>query len=119
MDYAILKSAGIDTDALISRLMGNEELIKKFMKKFLLDDNFKKLKKAVRQNNSADALTASHTLKGMCGNLSIMRLFELFSRQVELIRREKWEEAKAMMPQICEEYEHIENAVADWLEHLR
>ena len=35
MDYAILKSAGIDTDALISRLMGNEELIKKFMKKFL------------------------------------------------------------------------------------
>lgn len=48
------------------------------LKKFLDDKTFANLVKAVSEGSGEAALAASHTLKGVCGNLSIERLFELF-----------------------------------------
>ena len=58
--------------------MGNEALYTKMLKKFLNDGTFASLTKAVSENDGKIALEASHTLKGICGNLSIDTLYELF-----------------------------------------
>ena len=39
------------------------------------------------------ALAASHTLKGVCGNLSMTALFDLLTRQVAAFRAGDWEGA--------------------------
>ena len=41
---------------------------------FINDKNFIKLKEAVYNNNIEEAFIAAHTLKGVCGELSIYKL---------------------------------------------
>lgn len=67
------------------------------------DRTFSKLTEAVSEGTGQEALEASHTLNGICGNLSIDKLFALFSEQVVLMRADKWDEAYAMMPEISTE----------------
>ncbi len=107
----ILISAGIDADDALERLMGNESLLERFLKKFLEDENYEKLKSAVSAGEQDAALTASHTLKGVCGNLSISGLYGLLTRQVQLMREDNWNEAAAMMPDISKAYEKAADAV--------
>lgn len=78
MDFTLLKQAGMNTDTAIERFMGNEALYAKMLKKFLDDKTFESLVAAVAEGSGTPALEASHTLKGLCGNLSIDCLYELF-----------------------------------------
>ncbi len=100
----ILKNAGIDTDALIKRLMGNEALISVFIKKFTKDKTFEELKSAFCEKDMKKAEIKSHTLKGMCGNLSLTNLYDLFTKQTMLLRRGEFDKAEAMMDDICGVY---------------
>ena len=96
--------------------MGNEALYTKMLKKFLNDGTFASLTKAVSENDGKTALEASHTLKGICGNLSIDTLYELFSRQVILMRADKWNEAYSMMTEIYETFNEVSKAIPDLLD---
>lgn len=115
MDLSLLKQVGINTDSAIERFMGNEALYAKMLKKFLDDRTFIKLTESVSEVNSQAAFEASHTLKGICGNLSIESLFDLFSKQVVLMRADKWDEAYAMMPEITEKYTLVIDIIRNWL----
>lgn len=118
MDFTALVEAGVDVESAIERCLGNEELYAKLLTKFLDEPNYRKLLDAVSENNKADALAASHTLKGVCGNLSQTVLYELFSKQVSLIRGGEWEKAVAMMPEITKSYEEMTCAVSEWLKTI-
>lgn len=115
MDLLILKQVGINTDSALERFMNNESLYMRMMKKFLDDKTFISLVEAVSQNDGKTALESSHTLKGICGNLSIDSLFSLFSEQVVLMRADKWDEAYSMMPEITEKYTRITEAIKTWI----
>ena len=82
-----LQDAGVDMQEVLERLMGSEALLKRLFGKFLADDNMVKLKGALARNAIEEATLASHTLKGVCANLSMHRLQQLFSDQVEALRR--------------------------------
>ena len=107
----MLIDAGIDADDAIERFMGNEALLERFLKAFLADKNYEKLKTAVTSGEKDAALAASHTLKGVCGNLSISSLHGLLTRQVQLLRAGDWNAAAALMPEISEAYEKAIAAV--------
>lgn len=111
MNYELLKNAGIDTDTALGRFMGNKALLERFLKKFLEDKNFERLQRAVDEGDHAAALEASHTLKGVCGNLSLDELYELFSGQVSLMREDRWEEAADMMERITAVYDRVTEAI--------
>ena len=83
-----LTAAGIDVDGALERFMNNEALLERFLRKFPADPNYETLTAAFAAGDWEEALTASHTLKGMCGNLSLTALFSLLSRQVELLQKE-------------------------------
>ncbi len=115
MTYTELELAGIDIDDLMKRLMQNASLVKIFIKKFLEDKNYTVLTEAFKQGDLKMAEGASHTLKGVCGNLSVKPLFALFQEQVALIRAGEGAKAEAMMPRITEEYEKTVLHMNKWL----
>ncbi len=114
-NYEKLTHAGIDIDGLIRRLMGNESLVRIFIKKFTEDHNWESLQEAFAQQDMKQAEMASHTLKGMCGNLSLTELFGMFTEQVALIRGGEYARAEAMMPRIAAAYEGAINWMKAWL----
>ena len=116
MDSRILMDAGIDAESALNRMMGSEALLERLFRRFLEDGNFSALSAAIEAGDREGALTASHTLKGMCGNLSMDRLYSLFSGQVDLMRAGDWEEAVNLMPRIREAYDEAGSAVKRCLE---
>lgn len=116
MDFTLLKNIGIDTDKAVERFVGNAALYSKMLKKFIDDGTFEKLVKAVSAHSNTEAFEASHTLKGLCGNLSIDRLFKLFSEQVVLMRTDKWNEAYDMMTEITQTYNETLDVLKTWFD---
>ncbi len=106
-----LTDGGIDVEEALGRFMGNEGLLEKFLKKFADDENYEKLKAAVKDGDAETMLTASHTLKGVCGNLSMTELFTLFDRQVKELRAGNTEGASMLMNEIDAAYGKVMRAV--------
>lgn len=99
---------GVNLDEALERFMGNEELLMRFLKKFVNDPSYQSLVKAMGEKNAKDAFEASHALKGVCGNLSIAKLFELVSRLVEFLRGgNAGEEAEQCFAEVVAEYERV------------
>ncbi len=110
MDDALkakLVEAGVDLETAMERFMNNDALLVRFLKKFPADPNYQKLVDSMEADNIEGAFEAAHTLKGLCGNLSLSAMQAVVSEQTELLRAKKGAEAKEMMPQVTEEYEKI------------
>ena len=99
-----LGRAGIDAAAACERFLGNEDLYWRFLQQFPEDGNFVRLVEAMDAQDWAAAEAASHTLKGLCGNLSIDLLFRLLSLQVAALRGENWAAAGGVMGEISAAY---------------
>ncbi len=111
----ILTKAGIDTESFLKRLMGNEALVRVFIKKFADDTTFSELKAALDDNDMKLAEMNSHTLKGMCGNMSLEELYGLFTEQVNYIRSGEFDKAKDMMDALSEKYCRTISYMKEWL----
>lgn len=114
MDQAKLDSlarGGIQAADALERFMGSDALLERFLKRFLEDATYSSLRQAVEAGDWQQALTASHTLKGMCGNLSMTELYDLFTRQVALLREDKPADAAALMPAIEAAYRRAADAI--------
>lgn len=81
-----LRSAGNDVDGALGRFMGNEMMYVKFLGKLESDDSFDKLGAAFAAGDVKECFAASHTLKGVLGNLGLTRLVELNTPIVETAR---------------------------------
>lgn len=107
-----LTKAGIQVDEALERLMGSESLLERLLKKFLDDPSFPELSAALAEGRKEEAFRAAHTLKGVCGNLSITRLERLVGRQVELLRDGRdWEGAEALQPEVAAAYQQAREAI--------
>lgn len=108
-----LASAGIDAADALERFMGSEALLVRFLGRFLEDASLDALRAAVSAGDWDKALTASHTLKGMSGNLSMTALYDLFTRQVALLRQADTAGAAALMPAIEAAYQRAAAAIRE------
>ena len=102
-----LADSGIDVDSGWARFMGNEALYEKFLGKFCDDKSYAELVQTIADGDCEKAFVAAHTLKGVCGNLSMTKLEQLVSRQVEYLRGGELAPAADMMPEITAAYEDI------------
>lgn len=102
-----LEEAGVDVKTVLERFLGNEKLLLPFLEKFSKDPNYNRLILAMEKKDYEEAFNAAHTIKGICGNLSIDGLYEIMSREVEFLRNKKYSEAEAMLPELMKEYERI------------
>ena len=78
-----LSREGVDVESALERLMGNCSLLELFLNKFAADRSiYDQLVKSLAEKDAKCALAASHSLKGMTANRSMLKLSELFARQV-------------------------------------
>ena len=106
-----LESAGMDVDDAMERVLGSEALLEKLLTRFLADKNYPELLEGLGERDRVKAFTASHTLKGICGNLSMTELYGLFSEQVEALRSEDFDKADGLMEKISPAFENITAAI--------
>ena len=106
-----LSEAGIAVEAALERMMGSEALLEKLLGKFLQDKNLPALVSALAAGDQAEAVAASHALKGVCGNLSMEGLYALFTRQVDALRQGDWAAAQALMEEITPAYSRVVQAI--------
>ena len=97
---AALEAAGIDVAQALERMMGSEALLERLLGKFREDRNLQALCGALKAGDLETAVTAAHTLKGVCGNLSMTALHGLLTRQVEALRRGDLDGARELMAAI-------------------
>jgi len=96
---------GADYDDVFSRLR-KDDRIRKFLLKVLDDKSYELLLNSVASRDMAEAFRAAHTLKGVCQNLSLTRLYKSSSRLSDVLRdRQEYGEdiAEALEP-VKEDY---------------
>ena len=106
-----LEAAGIDVASALERMMGSEALLERLLGKFLDDPQYPALRAALEAGDAEQAVSAAHTLKGVCGNLSLTDLHGLFTRQVDALRAEDLPLARSMMEEITPTYEQVTAAI--------
>lgn len=101
---------GADSDTLLRRL-GNEERIRKYLKKMLDDKSFDTLAHAMRDSDFAQAFLSAHTIKGMSANLEFLELSRSSSALTEALRSDAPDVALA--EKLFEEVRQGYNAVIE------
>lgn len=105
--YAALEGDYADV---VSRLMG-ERLAQKFLLKFPADESFHELEKAMQEKDYETAFRAAHTLKGVCQNLSLTKLYRSSAAVTEALRSQDGVEATRLFPQLREDYVQTVSAI--------
>lgn len=77
---------GGNYDEILTRMMGKENLVEKFLRRFPADESFSSLKLALSNGDGEAAFRAAHTLKGVAKNLALTRLGDAASSLTEALR---------------------------------
>ena len=80
------EAMGGDDDGTLARFANNEALMKKFSLRFLEDQSYQELCRAMAASDRDTAFRASHTLKGLCLNLGFTPLAKASSELCEALR---------------------------------
>ena len=99
------EAMGADYDGVLSRLR-TDERVQKFLLKVLNDKSFELLCASLKERNMEEAFRAAHTLKGVCQNLSLDRLYVSSNEMAERLRggREYGEDVEEMLKKVEEAY---------------
>lgn len=97
---------GGNYDEAFSRLRSDER-VARFLKKLLDDGSFALLRDSLASKDLETAFRAAHTLKGVCMNLSVTRLFESTNAITEALRgrTDYGDDLVAMFEKVKADYE--------------
>lgn len=79
------ETMGADYNDVLSRLR-TDERIARFLLKVLDDGSFALLTKSLEEKNVEEAFRAAHTIKGVCMNLSLSKLYASSVQLTETLR---------------------------------
>ena len=104
------ESIGSDFEGVLAR-MGSEAMVKRFALKFLDDPCYGNLVKAVEEQNAEDAFRAAHTLKGICLNLGLDRLYKVSACLTEKLRGRTFDGYEEAYENVQQEYQNTVDAI--------
>lgn len=81
-----MKLAGIDTEQAMERFMNNEDMYRKFLHKLPAETSYKDMMDAIEDQNVEGAFDAAHKLKGIVGNLALVKIYNSLYDIVETLR---------------------------------
>lgn len=84
--YEALIACGFDRKEAMERFMENEALLERFLGKFVDDETYETLCRAMRAGDNEEAFRAVHTLKGVTGNLALHGLYDACCGLTEVLR---------------------------------
>ena len=91
--------------------MGSEAMVKRFALKFPDDPCYGNLVKAVEEQNAEEAFRAAHTLKGICLNLGLDRLYEVSACLTEKLRGRAFDGYEEAYEKVQQEYHNTVDAI--------
>ncbi len=94
---------GSDYDSVLQRL-GNENILKKFVIKFIGDPSFNSLKEGIAENDGEKSFRAAHTLNGICLNLGFDNLYKASYEITEQLRGREAAGCEEMFAKVEEQY---------------
>ena len=106
LDEAMVK-LGMNKEETLYRFSGSSELLMHFIKRFPLDTTFSELLKAIQLNDWKKIEIATHTLKGVSGNLGFTELYRYCTALVEEVRLKKYEEAEKTKNEVISSYNKV------------
>ena len=103
---------GGNYEEVVSRLR-TDERIARFLQKVVDDGSYKLLIDSIATNNVDEAFRAAHTLKGVCGNLSITKFGESSSALCEYLREKRVidDAVMSMLETVKADYELTINSI--------
>lgn len=102
-----MEDCGIDVNGALSRMMGNEKLFFRVMKKFLEDNTYKNLIAKLEEEDYEEAFKSAHALKGVAANLGLNPIMDADSVIVEKLRNHNIEGIKEDVEKLTKEYQQI------------
>lgn len=108
---------GGNYDEIIKRFR-REQMVEKFMLKFLSDDSFALFQTSMGEGDFEEASRAVHTLKGVCQNLAFTELFEISKKVNDAFKAGDVDLAKSMYSDLSEAYYKVINAVEEYKRSL-
>ena len=91
----------------------SERLVQKFILKFLDDGSYELLRKSLETEDYKEAFRASHTIKGVCQNLSLNKLLDSSEKLTEALRGGWTPEAAGLAEQVAADYEQTVSAIKE------
>ena len=101
----VYAAIGGDYKGVMERLP-SADFVRRFALKFLQDDSFPNLKKALEEKDAPTAFRAAHTLKGVCQNLGFDALYAPSSALTEALRGGSLDGADELFPPVEKEYQY-------------
>lgn len=95
-----LISHGIDYRGGVDRFGGNAAMFEKFIFRYLDDEHYDLLVRAVEAGDAEEGFRVAHTLKGVVGNLSFSTYLATIEPITEALRSGDMETAKELMPNV-------------------
>lgn len=102
----------------VEKRLPSAKLIQKFVIKFLDDGSYNELLESMEKGQRETAFRAAHTLKGVCGNLSLSRLLNSASKLTELLREEREDipaEAFQIMEDVKKDYQSTAEVIREYM----
>lgn len=108
----ILVADGVDYEGTIERFANNLDMYIKFLNKFCDDQNFIALQESVKNKDFENMLTHVHTLKGVTGNLGLIKLYNICSNMTNELRAGNGEKAMVLAVDLEKEYANITQTIS-------
>ena len=102
-------------------IMMNDFLIERMIKKFMESNSYQSIIEAYEANNIKEVFALSHSFKGVTGNLSLTKLFNLASELTEATRNKESADIKDLIEQLKAEYKVVVdafNALNNWTQNF-
>lgn len=94
----------INFESGIKRFVGSKELFLQCLKKFTQDNNYNKLVESINNKTYKEAFEYAHTLKGLCGNLSLELLYNSCCNIVEDLRHNEYQNLNNLLSDLSLKY---------------
>ena len=115
MKYEILRSGGIDVTDALNRFSGSNELLEKYLNRFIEEKSYTELVIAMERADYAAAENAVHSLKGVTGSLGMTSLFQSSCALLAAFRDKKEELFSPLLEDIKVKYEEISAVIKNSL----
>lgn len=104
--YKLFK-AGINFNDGVERLNNDKEMYGQLLHRFLEDTHYEQFCRAMEKGDVKEAFRCAHALKGITGNLSMVKLHEDLVPLVEELRAGRIEGTEDMQEKVAKSYKDV------------
>ena len=111
-----LKELGVDVDDAMRRLNNNQALYQRLLNTFTKTIQEYQVQPDFDGSNYSEIIEKAHAIKGTSGNLSIMPIYESYTKIVDLLRKDDPESARDEIKNILPVQEKIIDCIKKYMQ---